>query len=60
MFIIHFGWSRLLVEQVCFQVCVKSMSNFMFCYDINYGDIMFCEYNFLEIMFGNCVNGNNS
>ena len=25
------------------------MSNFMFCYDINYGDIMFCEYNFWKL-----------
>ena len=25
------------------------MSNFMFCLDINYGDIMFCEWNFWKV-----------
>ena len=31
--------------------CMKSMSNFMFCLDINYGDIMFYEFNFWKLCF---------
>ena len=31
--------------------CLKSMSNFMFCLDINYGNIMICEWNFWKLCF---------
>ena len=44
--------------------CVKSMLDFMFCWDINYEDTMFYEWNFWKLCFlvwwFSSVNGNNS
>ena len=39
-------WFRFCSKYGSNIFCMKSMLEFMFCCDINHGDIMFCEQNY--------------